>query len=166
MVSGQTVSPGAYHVGVVTTSHLVQTLLQARPSSGDDITALFITALLIGLGVSVVYLLKFKQRLKTAEARVGQLLAEVHALRGHMGSESRESVMFEQQKQVNALVLTKLQAEIKYVETQLEMMKSREREEAGKEAHELMVEKMKLEIDGLRLHNAEARRRIDDWRAD
>jgi hypothetical protein len=35
--------------------------------------------------------------------------------------------------------------------------------EAGKEVHELMVEKTRLEIDNLRLHLVELRKRAEDW---
>lgn len=76
----------------------------------------------------------------------------------------RERVMFEQHRSLNDLQAAKLRGELQLIEQQLAARENREdREHAGREFHELMVEKARLEIDNLRLHNAELRRRIEDW---
>lgn len=76
----------------------------------------------------------------------------------------RERVMFEQHRSLNDLQAAKLRGELQLIEQQLAARENREdREHAGREFHELMVEKARLEIDNLRLHNTELRRRIEDW---
>lgn len=76
----------------------------------------------------------------------------------------RERVIFEQHRALNDLQASKLRGELQLIEQQLAARETREdREHAGREFHELMVEKARLEIDNLRLHNAELRRRIEDW---
>ena len=63
--------------------------------------------------------------------------------------------------------IDKLEAEVQLMQAQLALRATmKDREEAGKEVHELMVEKTKLEIDSLRLHIAELRKRMEDWNSD
>lgn len=122
----------------------------------------------IGLGVALLaasacWMSERKKR-KAIEQQFPEIMSEMNARRLN---DERNTVMFEGQRQLNELMAAKLSAEIRILEAQLDTMKNHpDREEAGKEAHELMVEKTRLEIDGLRLHNAEARRRADDWRGE
>lgn len=78
----------------------------------------------------------------------------------------RDQFMFDQHARMNELTIAKLTAEVEILQTQSKHRSSEaDRIEAGKEYHELMVEKTRLEMDSLRLHIAEQRRRIEDWRA-
>lgn len=79
----------------------------------------------------------------------------------------RNAVMFEQHRKLNDLQIAKLTGEIELLKRQAGRPsdEDKDRLEAAKEYHELMVEKARLEMDSLRLHIAEQRRRIDDWRA-
>ncbi|MBY0311971.1 MAG: hypothetical protein K2W85_07875 [Phycisphaerales bacterium] len=141
--------------------------LLAQTRRDDDLTAvLFLVAAVVGVAAFVMLcmLLDERKKRRILEQRLGGLMAETDERRLH---DERNSLMFEQQKQLNDLMAAKFQAELRLLEAQLATMKNHpDREEAGKEAHELMVEKTRLEIDGLRLHNAEARRRAEDWRGD
>lgn len=75
-----------------------------------------------------------------------------------------DRVMFEQHKRLNDLAIQKLEAEVQLLQAQV---KSRadddDRLHAAKEFHELSVEKTRLEIDSLRLHITEQRKRMEDW---
>lgn len=132
----------------------------------ETFNAALITCIVLGIAALVIgsaWMTERKKR-KALEQRIGEIVSEVNARRT---DDDRNSLMFEQQKQLNDLMAAKFQAELRLLEAQLATMKNHpDREEAGKEAHELMVEKTRLEIDGLRLHNAEARRRAEDWRGD
>lgn len=97
-----------------------------------------------------------------------------HALRAaEASSEAPDSVnarrtetMFEQHRRINQLTIAKLESEVQLLQAQIITREGvRDREEAGKEYHELMVEKTKLEMDSLRLHIAELRKRMEDWDA-
>lgn len=71
------------------------------------------------------------------------------------------------QKRIGDLHVAKLEAELELLRRQVNSKDlDDDRTAAGKEAHELMVEKMRLEIDSLRLHIVEQRKRMDVWRDD
>ena len=76
----------------------------------------------------------------------------------------RDSAMYEQHRRMNELATLKLEAEVALLQGQVKARgDDDDRLHAAKEFHELSVEKTKLEIDSLRLHIAEQRKRIDDW---
>ncbi len=99
-------------------------------------------------------------------------LAESHvrllASRQESGEDSeRNAALFEQHKSMNDLQIAKLTAEVELLRTQVaDRPVDRDRIEAAKEYHELMVEKTRLEMDALRLQIAEMRKRYEDWRID
>ncbi len=71
------------------------------------------------------------------------------------------------QRRLGELHVQKMEAEVALLQRQLsEQTVEADRLEASKEFHELMVEKTRLEMDSMRLHIAEQRRRIDDWHAE
>ena len=73
----------------------------------------------------------------------------------------------EQHRRLNDLQIAKLQSEVELLRGQVQASAHNpDRIDASKEYHELMVEKTKLEMDSLRLHIAEQRRRMEDWRVD
>lgn len=79
----------------------------------------------------------------------------------------RSDLLYEQHRRMNQLTIAKLEAELQLMQIQLAHRATTEdRIEAGKEVHELMVEKTKLEMDSLRLHIAEVRKRMEDWNSD
>ncbi len=76
----------------------------------------------------------------------------------------RGQIMFEQHRRLNDLQIAKLAVELELLNRQLERKaEEADRLEASKEVHELMVEKTRLEIDNLRLHLVELRKRAEDW---
>jgi predicted transcriptional regulator len=78
----------------------------------------------------------------------------------------RQTSAFDQHTRLNELTGKKLEAELKWLESQIEARDaSRQRDEAWIEYHELMVEKTRLEMDSLRLYIQEQRKKLasDDW---
>ncbi|MDX2131662.1 MAG: hypothetical protein SFY69_06395 [Planctomycetota bacterium] len=86
----------------------------------------------------------------------GGVSREVHA--------QRESIAFEQHRRLNDLAYRKMGLEVQALEVQLKLMESdlRRRDEAGEHA-EAALQKVRLEIDSLRLHIREQRKRVDDY---
>lgn len=79
-------------------------------------------------------------------------------------ADPRGQIMFEQHRRLNDLQIAKLSAELELLKRQIDRKaEEADRMEAGKEVHELMVEKTRLEIDNLRLHLVELRKRAEDW---
>lgn len=78
-------------------------------------------------------------------------------------SSEKDRAMYEQHRVLNDLAMQKMQAEIALLQRQIKAGEDDDRLAAAREFHELNVEKVKLEIDSLRLHIAEQRKRIDDW---
>jgi mannitol-specific phosphotransferase system IIBC component len=109
--------------------------------------------------VSQIY---YKRLIGKAERHV---VEAAQVIQSHQGTGAkRDEVMFEQQKHLNQLMISKIQTEIELMRGQAMSREDREtRESAAKEYHELMVEKTKLEMDSMRLHIAEVRKRLDDW---
>lgn len=124
---------------------------------------------LVSLVSAVLWVVKEREKRLAAQQRA--LQAE-HALASSPGAEDqlnakRNEMLFEQHRRMNQLTIAKLESEVQLMQLQLQSKDSlKDREEAGKEYHELMVEKTKLEMDSLRLHIAELRKRMDDWSAD
>ena len=131
---------------------------------GDATAIAIVVACVLGVPIGFLY---NKERLarRAAERRVAEAHQALRAAAEERPSEGgRDAIMFGQHRQMNELTIAKLRAEVQLLETQASVRESvKDREEAGKEYHELMVEKAKLEIDSLRLHIAELRKRMDDW---
>lgn len=76
----------------------------------------------------------------------------------------RDAVMYDQHRKINDLHIRKLEAEVSLLQGQVSSRADdADRLHAAKEFHELTVEKTKLEIDSLRLHIAEQRKRLDEF---
>lgn len=127
------------------------------PSETAFIIVLVTMTLLIVIGATI--LVQYERRLRReAEHALRTLQTRTDT------TEDRDSVMFLQHRAMNDLQMAKLAAEVQILQAQLSHRTvDTDRLEAGKEAHELMVEKMRLEMDSLRLHIAEQRRRGEDW---
>lgn len=139
--------------------------LAATDSFLEITTAVLAVALIAGAFVGNWWFEKQRRIRKGLEAQVRALTAERSQVTQR--GDTQNAVIFEQHRRVNELQIAKLMAEVELLQRQV---KSRELEEdrieASKEYHELMVEKTKLEIDSLRLHIAEIRKRMEDWRSD
>jgi peptidoglycan hydrolase CwlO-like protein len=98
---------------------------------------------------------------RSAAARQAGARAMVES---HARAAEREDVMFEQHRQLNDLTRRKLELELKLMETQLRIMEAdiHKREEST-DFHNTMIQKTQLEIDSLRLHIREQRKRLDDY---
>lgn len=115
----------------------------------------------------IVTLVETRRRLAAARkqaALIESRLAEV-GQNIERGAHTRETIMFEQHRRMNDLQIAKLTAEVELLQRQIPKgTLEQDRMDASREYHELMVEKTKLEIDSLRLHIAELRKRMEDWR--
>lgn len=123
----------------------------------------------VGGVVATMVSLELRTERKKTKALSAQLAQARAAANEQSANPERErnQVMFEQHKQMNALQIAKLSAEVEMLRVQAAKPDEvRDRFEAGKEYHELMVEKTRLEIESLRLHVVELRKRIEDWRSD
>jgi hypothetical protein len=127
--------------------------LAAVPSeSTDDLVILLVVA----GGLLIAWALVERRRRQLVERRIDSLAARVHAGQGDKGDDI--------QRRLGELHVLKMEAELAMLQRQLsEQHGEADRLEASKEFHELMVEKTRLEMDSMRLHIAEQRRRIDDW---
>lgn len=131
-------------------------------TGNDGLIAGLVIALLAAVIGGLVWVQREQKRRIAIEHRFMLMQAELGEDREANGK--RTDVMFAQQKELNELMIQKLKSEVAVLEAQLAAFKNHpDREEASREAHELMVEKTRLEIDGLRLHNAELRKRMEDW---
>lgn len=146
-------------------------LLAADATADMSLILVLLTVMVVFLGVLVVRFTRERDARAAAERRA---LEAERALAAHAGESQAEAanaqrtqVMFDQHKRINQLTIDKLEAEVQLMQAQLGLRAGlKDREEAGREAHELMVEKTRLEIDSLRLHIAELRKRLDDWSSD
>ena len=127
----------------------------------------FLLAMLVVVSViAVVVNLKERNRRLEAEVRLANLIAQ-QQMQGGKDGPSRDDIMFSQHKQMNELQIAKLTAEVELLQNQVKAKAiDDDRIEASKEYHELMVEKTRLEMDTLRLHLMELRKRArtEDWR--
>lgn len=139
-------------------------MLRAMGAQSDgEMLGVLLLAVLV-LAAVVIVLLNDKRRARESErTRLAAESAQRRSNEGGVMSEN-ERVMFEQHKKLNDLAIQKLEAEVQLLQAQV---KSRadddDRLHAAKEYHELSVEKTKLEIDSLRLHITEQRKRMEDW---
>lgn len=140
----------------------ISALLAAQPDPDGFVFAGFVFLLgLAGAAWGVVE----RDRRRKMETSVQQMRAQFLQLQA--AQDTPDPGLVSQQRQIGELTIAKLKAEVALMEAQLKAgVPLDDRLEAGREAHELMVEKTKLEIDGLRLHNTEVRRRLEDWRTE
>ncbi|MEK6700800.1 MAG: hypothetical protein AABZ53_00925 [Planctomycetota bacterium] len=139
-------------------------LLQLAEINSDMVAMVMVVGCVLGIPIGILYTQERNRRL-LAERRVAEAHRALQAAAENSPAEGgRDAVMFALHRQMNELTIAKLKAEVQLLETQASTRDGiKDREEAGKEYHELMVEKAKLEIDSLRLHIAELRKRMDDW---
>ncbi len=165
------------------------TITAAEVTGVDAVNALVGVLGMVGvLGVlfafgAFIVLIREQGKLKKAEARVeelAQVRAQLQERLGEQGEElqrlgrgggldaERQAKAFEQHTHLNELTCMKLEAELKWLTSQLDARGAgRQRDDAWMEYHELMVEKTKLEMDSLRLYVQEQRKRLasDEWGA-
>jgi hypothetical protein len=117
----------------------------------------------IGLiaGAGAVTLLHRRERSRLAAAAQAGVQAQSEAAEVHR---QRENIAFEQHRQMNTLAIEKLKLELQALQTQLRMMEAdiRRRSDAS-EVHETMLHKTRLEVESLKLHIREQRKRLDDY---
>jgi hypothetical protein len=144
---------------------LLNTLAQAQSSAGP-LAAFLGVVLVLVTGVAAWQYFDQKKTQAALENRIRGMLAE-RSQQPPPQDDSRNQVMFEQHRRMNDLQIAKLSAEVELLQRQVKGRElDEDRIEASKEYHELMVEKTKLEMDSLRLHIAELRKRMEDWRSD
>lgn len=146
--------------------------LAAAPQSAGDNTA---TLVLLGFGLGVfltillgsVIVLKDRRLRREAESLMHTAAAQRHHLEEQAARQ--DNAMLDQHKRMNDLQIAKLTAEVELLQNQVKAKTlDEDRIEASKEYHELMVEKTRLEMDSLRLHLLELRKRArtEDWRSE
>lgn len=134
----------------------------AAPAGSDEVLEVLGVLVLVLAAVCIV---QFRDA-RRVKARLREQLPERSH---HAGPEERrmteaDKALYEQHKRMNDLTIAKLEAEVALLQAQVKLRGDDEdRIHAAKEAHELTVEKTRLEIDSLRLHIAEMRKRMDDF---
>jgi hypothetical protein len=127
----------------------------------SDIAILVVVVLCAAVATVSILLMNERRRRQEAERRAVEL---ARAQGSASGASQREATMFALHKQINELTAAKLQAEVALLQAQVRVRgEDDDRIQAAKEFHELTVEKTRLEIDSLRLHIVELRKRIDDF---
>lgn len=141
----------------------MSTLAQLSDATVGPVLLLFVGAAIV---ITIIFLAaqrevaKEREIRRVLESRLQQAAQPLETL-----SRERDNVLFEQHQRMNDLQIAKLTAEVEILQRQLQSRSlDEDRIEAGREYHELMVEKTKLEMDSLRLHIAELRKRMEDWR--
>lgn len=145
------------------------TLAAAPATNSGGWIALLICVCALIIVVATILINTERQKRAAMEREFRGIIAEQNAqVESHkQRHDQRENVMYEQHKKMNDLQVAKLAAEVELLQRQVKSHGlDQDRIEAGKEYHELMVEKTKLEMDSLRLHIAEMRKRLEDWRSD
>jgi hypothetical protein len=138
----------------------------------DGVVTGFVVAIIAILALGGLWIQRERNERLLAQRRAFDAERALLASGNPTGAEEekateRNQVMFEQHRRMNQLTIAKLETEIQLMQAQLTQRETTEdRLEAGKEYHELMVEKTKLEMDSLRLHIAELRKRMEDWNSD
>ena len=113
----------------------------------------------VGVVALAAWAITERRRRLVAEKRAEAFAARVQAEQAAQPDRGDEI-----QRRLGELHVQKMEAEVALLQRQLsEQHVEADRLEASKEFHELMVEKTRLEMDSMRLHIAEQRRRIDDW---
>jgi hypothetical protein len=141
---------------------ILPTLAAAPQDDAAGLIAVSFTLIAIGAGV---WATAERTKRRKVESQAQQMRAHF-AQQMQAAAGDNDPALSAFQRQIAELTVAKLKAEVALLEAQLKAAPVEDRVDASKEAHELMVEKTKLEIDGLRLHNAEARRRMEDWRSE
>lgn len=143
---------------------------QARPASSSETASLVflvilgVTGIVVSIALALV-LRKEKLRRRELEARFGELL-ELHQQAGGV-SRQREEIMFEQHREMNALTLGKIKLECQLIEAQLRLAAAETGRRAdAEEFHSQMIEKTRHEIESLKLHIREQKKRLDEgWQS-
>lgn len=80
------------------------------------------------------------------------------------GMTERDQKLFDQHVQLNALTADKLHLEAQYLRLQTDLArKELDARERMDKYHDLMTQKAQLEVQSLRLHIREQRKRLDDF---
>lgn len=133
-------------------------------AGGADDTAPFVGIFsVLALGVLVVTSLVVRRQLQAAARARNQEDAARRAARQSTDID-REGVMFVQHRALNDLAMEKMKLEIRLMEQQLGAAQGEGPKgiDAG-EYHARMMEKLSLEIESLKLHIHDQRKRLDDW---
>lgn len=139
-------------------------LTPGSPEVSD--VAIFVVVVLTGAltAVGILWHNEKKRRGELERQVAAQSRAAAQAAVSSGSNVDRDGVMFDLHRRINELGIRKLEAEVTLLQGQVKARGSDEdRMVAAREFHELNVEKTKLEIDSLRLHIAEQRKRMDDF---
>jgi Tfp pilus assembly protein PilV len=151
---------------------LLSQLSREQSQTVDGVVTAFVVAVIAILALGGLWIQRERNERLAAQRRAFDAERALLASGNSNGGEEaklaeRNDLMFEQHRRMNQLTIAKLETEIQLMQAQLTQRETTEdRLEAGKEYHELMVEKTKLEMDSLRLHIAELRKRMEDWNSD
>lgn len=127
----------------------------------------YVAIILMGLGAAALGTLWRLEARKRALADRRLRIEQAKPTQKIIVQSVDEAARDDRERRLAEMQMAKLAAEIELLRGQLAAKRNDgERQEAAKEYHELMVEKARLEIDSLRLHIAEARRRLEDWRGE
>jgi hypothetical protein len=144
---------------------MLVTLGAAPPSGATEVSDVaLLCAVVLSAGVVTLWFLYSSEKKRRLEVERAAAARPSHGPAGGAGPSERDTVMFNQHRRMNELATAKLEAEVALLQAQLKVrIDDEDRLQASKEFHELNVEKTKLEIDSLRLHIAEQRKRLDEF---
>jgi hypothetical protein len=143
--------------------HLWVVLAQGRAVRQEfEPEAIMVTLIVIGvISVATVW---FLDRKKTRKLRERELAAFQQRSKMEEAQKEREGRAYNQHVALNDLTAKKLELETRVLHAQLE---AAEREKRARELHEeyhrLVVDKTSLEIQSLKLHIREQKKRMDDF---
>jgi hypothetical protein len=138
-----------------------------RPIHADELIVplVLVSVFVIGPLLAILYAL-VERSARERERRLAGLLMSMQMHREQNASvdAERERVMFQLHRDLNERQLLKLDAELVLMQGQQKLMEGelRRRDEAA-EFHAAMMEKTRLEVESLKLHIREQRKRLDDY---
>lgn len=138
-----------------------------RPVNADELILPLVLVSLFVIAPILAMLYVFLERAaRQRERRLAGLLMSMQMQREQAAGvdSERERVMYQLHRDLNERQVLKLDAELVLLQGQQKLMESelRRRDEAA-EFHAAMMEKTRLEVESLKLHIREQRKRLDDY---
>lgn len=132
-------------------------LAAATPSS-DLSAAIALLSLVLAVGVAAIFLKRRDAKNLVRHQQASEMASRTHR--------ERESSAFQQHTELNTLAAQKFKREVELLDVQLQLAKfDLGMRHDHRDYHDLVMEKARLEIESLKLHIKEQRKRNDDFGA-
>ena len=139
-------------------------LAQVTSNAAFADTGLVVAAVFVVAVVVVCGYLWYRERERSQRLRERELTAYQHRNKLEEAQREREGRAFSQHVALNDLTAKKLELETRVLQAQLDAAERDKRaREQHEEYHRLMVDKAGLEIQSLKLHIREQKKRMDDF---